>query len=647
MRKSIVNFLITVSIFTLSACNKTRSVSVNNTTQSVNSISQSVNSIEQPIIKSNTESKIQTKSFSISSNKTVSTNYNSDIQDLSESIIVGQSLDISNFLTEDNIEATSSNEDVAIVSVEYMEIYGVSKGNAIVYLNYIDSNKILNINVDVTEPKIKTEITSNKRGQTFDLDNLLETKDIEPDYWSVENSGIAEITDDKKLLIKNNGTTKLVATFGSSDIECVVTVDYPVLPYDGRLYPKHEPLGTGIGVNPGRVVWEHNPASVDWSDNKTYWWETNHFSEPVMRQMVSDGIAQLAGTETAVEGWDTLFRYHNSRKNGSDNGYIQGQKIAIKTNMNGCGFYDDDTSGRVKEDYTNPVFLKAFLKSLVEEGGVPASNIIVYDCGRLFPTYMTSMCTEGNLAGIQFKCRDLNGPNDATMDLNSKLQWSKEFPGEQCYLPLFLKDVTYIIDLASLKGHSYGITLSAKNHFGTFETGMRSRVPQSAGVHKYLEEQKMSDYSPLVDLLGNYTIGQKTFLYVFDAFICAPGESMEVSSDNSKWHQAPFNGYWTSSCFFSQDPIALDSVGADLLTNEPEVYNRNKSVKTTRATENYLHEGALAFAPPSGTHYQDGLGNPLESLGVHEHWNNCSEKLYSRNLGKDEGIELIYRGPQQ
>lgn len=31
----------------------------------------------------------------------------------------------------------------------------------------------------------------------------------------------------------------------------------------------------------------------------------------------------------------------------------------------------------------------------------------------------------------------------------------------------------------------------------------------------------------------------------------------------------------------------------------------------------------------------------VTNLGVHEHWNNSAEKLYSRNLGKDEGIELV------
>ena len=32
----------------------------------------------------------------------------------------------------------------------------------------------------------------------------------------------------------------------------------------------------------------------------------------------------------------------------------------------------------------------------------------------------------------------------------------------------------------------------------------------------------------------------------------------------------------------------------------------------------------------------------LESLGVHEHWNNAADKQYSRNLETGDGIELIF-----
>ena len=36
-----------------------------------------------------------------------------------------------------------------------------------------------------------------------------------------------------------------------------------------------------------------------------------------------------------------------------------------------------------------------------------------------------------------------------------------------------------------------------------------------------------------------------------------------------------------------------------------------------------------------------GPATKITNLGVHEHWNNAEERLYSRNLGKEEGIELI------
>ena len=52
---------------------------------------------------------------------------------------------------------------------------------------------------------------------------------------------------------------------------------------------------------------------------------------------------------------------------------------------------------------------------------------------------------------------------------------------------------------------------------------------------------------------------------------------------------------------------------------------------------------ALADNPPSGTFYDpehDGIA--MASQGVHEHWNNATEKQYTRNLGTGNGIELLY-----
>ena len=85
----------------------------------------------------------------------------------------------------------------------------------------------------------------------------------------------------------------------------------------------------------------------------------------------------------------------------------------------------------------------------------------------------------------------------------------------------------------------------------------------------------------------------------------------------------------------SQDPVAIDSVGLDILRSEP------RATEVRGNAENYLHEAALAAKPPSGTVYDPDRSGALASLGVHEHWNNATERRYSRNLGMKQGIELI------
>lgn len=139
-----------------------------------------------------------------------------------------------------------------------------------------------------------------------------------------------------------------------------------------------------------------------------------------------------------------------------------GQKIAVKANINGSAVYDDDTSGETKMSYTNPVLLKALLISLVEAAGVAPEDITVYDVSRFFPDYMVEMCTE-ELRDVRFVDRDTG-----VADESAPIVWSHEFSGAVNYLPTCVTEATYVINLANLKGHSYGITLCGKNHFGSF-----------------------------------------------------------------------------------------------------------------------------------------------------------------------------------
>lgn len=58
---------------------------------------------------------------------------------------------------------------------------------------------------------------------------------------------------------------------------------------------------------------------------------------------------------------------HNM-SHGGQGGYQTGQKIAIKTNMNGSVAYGDDQRRKTRERYTNPVLLRVLL-SMVEDAG--------------------------------------------------------------------------------------------------------------------------------------------------------------------------------------------------------------------------------------------------------------------------------------
>lgn len=413
------------------------------------------------------------------------------------------------------------------------------------------------------------------------------------------------------------------------------------LDYDG-ICPKHEPYGKGVGVMPGRVVWSHAPDAVSW-DGEGYWWETDHFDEEAILDMVNESIASLAEKESPAEGWAALFAYNNAAR-GKAFGYLSGEKIAIKANMNGSGTFADETSGNTRMSHTNPVLLRALLRSLVEEAGVAPSDITVYDVSRVFPDYMIELCTSGPLMGVQFAHRDLLGKRDATADTEAPITWSQTFDGDTNYLPTCVTEAKYLINLANLKGHSYGITLCAKNHFGSLMNTSRLRPPEAAGIHRFVSNPQMDQYTVLVDLMGHCQLYDKTVLYMLDALICAPSEGVSITGENSTWQMAPFNGDYTSSLFVSQDPVAIDSVGADFLTNEPTITERNGAIRDNPNVESYLHEAALVADAPSGAVYFNGNGERLLNLGVHEHWNNSAQKLYSRNLGGQEGIELIYLG---
>jgi hypothetical protein len=406
-------------------------------------------------------------------------------------------------------------------------------------------------------------------------------------------------------------------------------------------------LGVGKGIFPGRVVWAHNPKATAWDGKSGFWWAESFTDQKLVDEMLSNALRQLTGKSDDAAAWDALFGYFK-KQHGQSGGYQPGEKVAIKINLNGSSGH----SGLKNNNFTSPYTLFSVLNQLVKAGVKPA-DISVYDASRSLPDPILDVCQVDGLAGLHFvDFAGGDGREACQKDLRQPVQWSVDVQGNPAYLPTLVTGATYLINISSLKGHSLaGVTLTAKNHFGTLisdQDGKPSKnPPQAANLHGYIAahdydagtgwkwpQAPMGGYSPLVDLVGHPHLGGKTLLFMLDALYGVEEQNADVSN-KSRFQSAPFNDYWPSSLFLSQDPVAIDSVGSDILANEPIITAQANVMPKNSTYQNYLHEAAQANQPTSKTDYK------LASLGVHDHWNNPTERKYSRNSGASEGIELV------
>jgi hypothetical protein len=407
------------------------------------------------------------------------------------------------------------------------------------------------------------------------------------------------------------------------------------------------PQGTARGANPGRVVWVHDSTATNWGGvGDGHWWDSAHTDQAVVDMMLSRALRELSGQASDTAAWDALVRYFNRTHGRGDVGFSAGEKIMIKVNF--VGFLDGSWGGvdtltyelRSRMDYmnTSPQAIRALLRQLVHVLGARQQDITVGDPTALFPNQYYDYL-HGEFPDVRYL--DRRGGNDRVAAQFSSVPFyfsNKPTGWNQDYVPQSYAGAAYFINLANLKSHSSaGVTLCAKNHYGSL-----IRLPIGGGyysLHSSLADQlrQMGNYRAMVDLMGHAHLGGKTLLYLIDGLYAGvhPDDTMP-----SRWDVAPFGGDWTSSLFASQDGVAIDCVGFDLLQLEgdPRAYPQKAAV------EDYLIEAALADTPPSGTFYDpdhDGDVSRLSSLGVHEHWNNTVDRQYSRNLGTGDGIELI------
>ncbi|TKJ32508.1 MAG: hypothetical protein CEE38_23095 [Planctomycetes bacterium B3_Pla] len=403
------------------------------------------------------------------------------------------------------------------------------------------------------------------------------------------------------------------------------------------------PMGTAKGINPGRVVWVHDPEATDWDGpGDGHPWQADHTDPGRVSKMMSRAICELTGAANDAGAWDRLFRHFNKTRGKGNVAYNRGEKIAIKVNFVGFifsakGVDPESYNMNDKKDYmnTSPQMLLALLRQLVNTVGVEQADIAICDSLAYIPN---EYCNIFHNEFPNVKCLDRGGTKGRVKMRQSSvpLHWSSNpQAAKQDYVPASFAEAEYLINFANLKAHSgSGVTLCAKNHYGSL-----IRWPVEKGyydLHPSAFAKETGIYRNLVDLAGHAHTGGKTLLYLVDGLYCGV-HPVDMNKGPRRWKSHPFNGDWTSSLFASQDPVAVDSVGFDFLHAE---YENPRKV----GVDDFLHEAAQADNPPSGTFYDpDHAGNikRLASLGVHEHWNNPKDKKYSRNLGTGKGIELV------
>jgi hypothetical protein len=402
-------------------------------------------------------------------------------------------------------------------------------------------------------------------------------------------------------------------------------------PFKTPTEPVNSPLGTGKGIHPGRVAWAHDPKAAVWDGQTGSWWEDANTDQRLVSQMVSHSLQSLTGDKTDKQAWNSLFKFFNQTRKLGNGGYRPGEKIVIKLNSN----QDRPSVWRPSSGMPSPHVVYSVVQQLITVAGVRGEDIIIYDAARYLgdPIYNRVRANKDpNFQTVGFTVNPTmagNGRAGAVPDKANPVKFSR--PGiPTAYLPQCVTGAKYILNLALARPHELaGMTATAKNHFGSIyfeETGFLPRP-----VHDLVSRARpIGSYNCLVDLIAHKHLGGKTLLYMVDFLYVGAYQNGDVHRYKS------FGDHWCASVFASQDPVAIDSVALDFIRNEPN------ADECRGIPENYLHEAALAEKAPSGTSYDPSQeGKPVGSLGVHEHWNSATDKKYSRNLGKREGIELV------
>ena len=428
------------------------------------------------------------------------------------------------------------------------------------------------------------------------------------------------------------------------------------------------PMGTAVGIYPGRVVWVHRPEATNENcrpDSVSHeWYRTENNNQPVVDTMVSTAIRRLTGTSSDSSAWNAIFRFHNSTRGKGVVGYAAGEKVFIKANATsswGGQFNTTDLSARTGVWYyavseTSPAIVLSVLRQLVNVAGVAQTDIYVGDPMKHIYKHCYDLW-HAEFPNVHYLDTDgyTNlGREKAIKSTTAKIKYSDRGTvlkssgstgtaiTEDLLYDIF-DQAEYLLNIPMLKGHKRaGVTMFAKNHFGSHTRSSASHLHGGlVAPEEYPNTPYRTDYGMYrvqVDLMGHQLLGKKNLFYLMDA-LWATDYELHIPV---KWMMAPFNNDWMSSVFASFDPLAIESVGYDFLRAEFTEARGASTYPQMNATDDYLHQAADTSNWPTGIRYDpENDGTVLASLGTHEHWNDSLHMQYSRNLGSGNGIELV------
>lgn len=291
-----------------------------------------------------------------------------------------------------------------------------------------------------------------------------------------------------------------------------------------------------------KVVHVYCQRATDWNF-LTGWWG-DHVDQGVVSNMVDRGLMELTGRRSRAAAWQALLP-----------DYVSGQRVAIKVNLNNAhSVADNDNVVDATIETVNAVI--AGLKEI----GVAASDIWAYDAVRSIPTRFKDGC---DYPAVHLSGDSTSNPQGFSD--TEKVSFQPP-PGESGLADQRISNVLvnadYLINMPLMKKHGAAwVTLSFKNHFGSIE--------DCAALHEYTfpyEDDYTPAYSPLVDIYKNPHFGPKTVLTIGDGLF---GSRSSQNSVPEPWDT--FGDDSPRSLFFSQDPVAMDSVLYDFLEAEAGV----------------------------------------------------------------------------